>query len=345
MIVSPPMAVMYLFGKTDNSQFQDELLMLNGPETFGKIDISTGRPIEFRDKRISEDVIWTITARTERGGLERLRREWLDPVPITFDGSNRPVATFGEFIMHSFDVTLIDNSPQARRFAVCTKLVTRVADRLDSLIRKHYQNSDSPAMPIGSNYRGEKTMLATIISHALPIQDFLFARETRPWKFGRELAAYAVHHDPQAEYELNELMESPEAGPLTHLYMAAWLSQLAPPIAESVAKQGLQRLDHDYLRNDLQEWLNDDGIVGELLIECARELRTLSEDEIAALFHGLPEEALRELKSVLTDDKVSDSEITMRTLELLWNHGGGRELISDAFTRIARMNLPETAAK
>jgi hypothetical protein len=117
----------------------------------------------------------------------------------------------------------------------------------------------------------------------LPYYSQLFPRDSPPWIAGREFAFLISGRAKYADQEFKKILNSHYTGPVTHLYVGSLLRFLNPHAARPFAMRGLRKLDAADFRHDYEIFLNEDGVVGKVLVALAEEVRTLDGDELKAL--------------------------------------------------------------
>jgi ankyrin repeat protein len=117
----------------------------------------------------------------------------------------------------------------------------------------------------------------------------LFPKYSWPWTIARETAFVMMSQGRYTDVELDRLYNSEDTGPIGCLLIARLLATAGSPMAKSFALQGLMRLGtQDFLR-DCGLFLRGESGLSRSLAGMAEALRTLPENELAALVAVLPE--------------------------------------------------------
>jgi hypothetical protein len=118
---------------------------------------------------------------------------------------------------------------------------------------------------------------------ALPWGDVLFPSNSWPATLWRESCLVLAGKPQYAMRELDRLYRSPETGPLCALATASLVGFINDDAAKAFAKHGLQRLSVADFRNDYEPLLTDEAVVGAVSQHLLEWLRTLDDEERAAL--------------------------------------------------------------
>jgi hypothetical protein len=116
----------------------------------------------------------------------------------------------------------------------------------------------------------------------------MFPKDSWPRTVAREAALVLLNHARYADIELERVCSSEQTGPLGFLAIAALISYLDKQAAREVALQGLTRLSaRDFLK-DCDLLLKGDSGLARSFSRLVATLRTLPQDELAALVAVLP---------------------------------------------------------
>jgi hypothetical protein len=150
----------------------------------------------------------------------------------------------------------------------------------------------------------------------------IFPKYSWPWTVARESAFVIMNQGRYTGDELGRLKDSAGTGPIGCLAIAGVLAMVHSPATKDFAAQGLTRLsDRDFLR-DCDLFLRGDSGLARNFTRLVQTLRTLSEDELAALVAVLPEtegNLLRESADALrTSPEAAPAEVLALAISKYW---------------------------
>ncbi len=120
-------------------------------------------------------------------------------------------------------------------------------------------------------------------------QDQCIVRGTWPWAFAREIAFLPNDKNPDSRERLAPLLDFHDKGPICCLACATLLSMEShSDVAAQFASLGLKSLSLADFRNDYRSITDQRTLSGKSLLALADGLRSLSNDESAALCSSLP---------------------------------------------------------
>ena len=124
---------------------------------------------------------------------------------------------------------------------------------------------------------------------AFQLSGDLFPKYSWPWTVARESAFVMLNQGRYTDVELERLYGSDDTGPIGCLMIARLLRTLESPTSSKFAVQGLVRLDREDFLKDCDLFLRGDSGLARTFAKLAEVLRTVPEDELAALAAVLPE--------------------------------------------------------
>jgi hypothetical protein len=132
--------------------------------------------------------------------------------------------------------------------------------------------------------------------------DKMFPKHSWPWTAARESAFVMMNQGRYTDVELERLYRSEETGPIGFLAIAHLLRAADSPTAKDFALQGLTRLGAEHFLADCNLFLRGDSGLARSFARLVEVLRTLPDNELAALAAVLPEseaDLLRESATAL----------------------------------------------
>lgn len=117
----------------------------------------------------------------------------------------------------------------------------------------------------------------------------MFPKYSWPWTATREAAFLMMSQGRYTDSEFEKLYNSEDTGPVGCLALAKLLSTVGSPAASAFAMRGLSRMGKSDFLSDCNLFLRGDSGLARAFARMIAVLRTLPEDELAALLAGLPE--------------------------------------------------------
>jgi ankyrin repeat protein len=158
---------------------------------------------------------------------------------------------------------------------------------------RFFGGNETNAFIVPSDELDQKMALnsvATIFGgFAFQISGDLFPKYSWPWTVARESAFVLLSQGRYTDVELERLYGSDDTGPIGCLMIARLLRTLESPTSSKFAVQGLVRLHREDFLKDCDLFLRGDSGLARTFAKLAEVLRTLPEDELAALVAVLPE--------------------------------------------------------
>jgi hypothetical protein len=116
----------------------------------------------------------------------------------------------------------------------------------------------------------------------------MFPKYSWPWTAAREMAFVIASQGRYTDAEMERLYNSEDTGPIGCLVLGRLLSAAGSPAAKTFALQGVMRLGEDAFLRDCNLFLHGESGLARSFARLAAVLRTLPEDELAALTAILP---------------------------------------------------------
>lgn len=154
----------------------------------------------------------------------------------------------------------------------------------------------------------------------------LFAEDSVPHQFLRELAAATMLNDPAAGIYLLQIVNRPENGPILS-WLFAELSAVIPFLpTDQLVDRALQRIENP-VEEDLRQLISENGLFGRVFIEMGRAFRDVNDDEFNTFISGWPAAVQKQVVDSKQDNVQSDTDFSMLLLTSVWDHTGLRELV------------------
>ena len=158
---------------------------------------------------------------------------------------------------------------------------------------RFFGGNETNAFRVPSDELDQKMALNSVATlyggFAFQISGDLFPKHSWPWTVARESAFVMLNQGRYTDVELERLYSSDDTGPIGCLMIARLLRTLESPTSSKFAVQGLVRLDREDFLKDCDLFLRGDSGLARTFAKLAEVLRTLPEDELAALVAVLPE--------------------------------------------------------
>jgi hypothetical protein len=183
----------------------------------------------------------------------------------------------------------LDRTQRARAAGAIRKLVgPELFTPLDGLFGSASSNAFSVPTDEFDTAIARNNIMAFVFTLAFDWGSGLFPKYSWPWTVARESAFVAMNQGRYTGVELDRLYRSKDTGPIGCLVISRLLATAGQPDAKAFAQLGFMRLGSDDFLRDCQLFLNGGSGLARGFARMAETLRTLPEEDIAALAAMLP---------------------------------------------------------
>ena len=264
----------------------------------------------------------------------------------------RPISSLAEFLLGETEQfrTAAGRDPSLE---VIIKLVQLDALKpLDRLWVERHAPGEEPEsfdLPISDEYNLQFFGLENRIPFGMgrafgrmvfSLHGFLVPPESGPAQVGWNLALLCAGRPGAAFSNLEHLAESPEVGPLTCWYAGQVFGLLSKPWGRAFAEAGLQKLNDNQFRYEMDRLLPEESLLFELVGSVGNAVRQLDDDEFAQLAILWGEEAkhpaVPKLIEKIRQEKGTPSRsLMLETLSALWEIRG-RTLVREKLEKLSK---------
>jgi len=249
--------------------------------------------------------------------------------PVTI----KEVVSLVQGVLDHLDIP--QDHPERRRWQAIIRLAARYTREVSDLKLQFTADSDEDTFQMASSVTGQGCLqLMNRMTRIFPADSVL-------QRLFRALNIAIARKDPELISRSIKQFQKPGTGGLTHLLAAAMLKPVFPQGADRMAKQGLECLDEDRFRNDLQLLLKDFPAANEFVTQTGGFLRTNQSEELQPILDGVitPTER-KELEERAGDSDITDRQFGELILVLLWRYRG-RDCVEDLLQQLC---LPQSSA-
>ncbi len=343
--------------ESSTHRFENGVLTLVNDQGVARIDQLTGRLLSFdSDPDATQGV--TLHIETARGAFERCAeevRQRAAPFAVQTEQQHE-LRNLLSFALRYFVPSQFLAREQDKKLAGLLRQAIESPELIAWLEEQQRESKgkapgektgDGPqefVIPAPFNLDATETSTTDDVLQQIPaLADLSFVRGSWPWTAVREVALSGLlskERPPTVEgwyEELQRLAKQEQNGPLFHLFLASWMDG-HQGLGAKFAQQGLERLDGQFLRNDLAHFTKGDLWGAKAVEKLAQVATQLNEEQRGILLSYPPPIARAPLEAVLTRRAERPEEppreaVAEAVLEA-WR-GGWREQVEQELQAIA----------
>ena len=319
----------------DVTRFTGEIADEGGKRIFSNewakicLDKESGRldELNFRYTHDDEREDFKIHAYTEKGGLAKLMQSLFEK---SGTASPREFVTIQNF--EDFAMAAIEQSPgfqfgDARSIQAWTHVARSSLQTLRDLMDQKYGAHDADVnfhIPSPGAVNNSYFWTGSLV-HAVCTD--LFAERATLLEFVRESCAALLLKDPVAGPYLLKIVGNPKNGPIMNWLFAEVSASLPFLPTETLVERALEHFDDGTAEQDFRQFTNPQGMLGQVLQETSRSVRTTDQETQDHLLSPFSEDVRGRIQKSAKDTSVNDEEFAILLLTRAWEDAGLKELI------------------
>lgn len=351
--LAPPAAIAFARGNPTDIDSEKGLLSITRKNTIAEIDMSNGKPLGFRPERPQTEL-----AKLKQMVVPKIQANetfvYFQPqaFPKYFNHLNRETKTFAvaeisqrpvscvmEFLLRDAEWVLRSVDRETPLPIVIRLLERDALAPLDRLWRKYQASKDEKAtfdLPISTEQNVSLLGLEKQIPFGMgkPLARMAFGfhallvpPESGPARVGWNLALLSVGRVHLVTANLDQLVKSPEVGPLTCLYAGKIFGMMLKPVGRKFAQSGLEKLTANDFRREADQLLPKESLLFELVGSFGNAVRQLDDDEFAQLVSLLGDQSQhpalpKMIERIRQQQGTPSRELLLESLVTLWTVRG-----------------------